>query len=203
MTQAFKYALIQTLCIADSKDDGDGTTAEADAALDVPRLPPGFNTAEEQSERYGTLRDRVARLDPSDRESYVAWRESQGIVFPYTLAQCVAIESELDRIVDEAIRRVEQGEGPQEAASGPEGSSGTPAAPEPLSDDQGGQEGDRTPLPDPGLLDECTAAVAELTPPQVKAELTEAGLVTTGSVKDQRARLAVHLALNASPRSDD
>lgn len=31
LTQAFKYALLQTLCISDSKDDGDGQTHEADA----------------------------------------------------------------------------------------------------------------------------------------------------------------------------
>ena len=33
LTQAFKYALIQTFCIADKKDDGDQHTAEADAKL--------------------------------------------------------------------------------------------------------------------------------------------------------------------------
>lgn len=32
MTQAFKYALLQCLCISDAKDDGDGSTHEADAA---------------------------------------------------------------------------------------------------------------------------------------------------------------------------
>lgn len=31
LTQAFKYALIQTLCISDAKDDADGQTHEADA----------------------------------------------------------------------------------------------------------------------------------------------------------------------------
>lgn len=31
LTQAFKYALLQALCISDAKDDADGTTHEADA----------------------------------------------------------------------------------------------------------------------------------------------------------------------------
>lgn len=31
LTQAFKYALLQVLCISDAKDDGDGQTHEADA----------------------------------------------------------------------------------------------------------------------------------------------------------------------------
>lgn len=30
MTQAFKYLLLQVFCISDAKDDGDGTTVEAD-----------------------------------------------------------------------------------------------------------------------------------------------------------------------------
>jgi hypothetical protein len=32
MTQAFKYALLQTLCIGDAKDDGDGASHQADEA---------------------------------------------------------------------------------------------------------------------------------------------------------------------------
>lgn len=42
LTQAFKYALIQTLCIADAKDDGDSSTHEADARpTPQPSAPPG------------------------------------------------------------------------------------------------------------------------------------------------------------------
>lgn len=37
MTQAFKYALLQVLCVSDSADDADGLTHEAD---DVPTGPP-------------------------------------------------------------------------------------------------------------------------------------------------------------------
>ncbi len=35
LTQAFKYALIQTLCIGDSKDDADGQTFERDTAPEM------------------------------------------------------------------------------------------------------------------------------------------------------------------------
>lgn len=36
MTQAFKYLLLQVLCISDAKDDNDGTTHEADEQTDHP-----------------------------------------------------------------------------------------------------------------------------------------------------------------------
>jgi hypothetical protein len=49
------------------------------------------------------------------------------------------------------------------------------------------------------VLDEATEAVAELTPAQVDEELRQASLPRTGSQKDKRARLAVHLAVNAPP----
>lgn len=35
MTQAFKYALLQALCISDAKDDADGTSHEADAPVET------------------------------------------------------------------------------------------------------------------------------------------------------------------------
>lgn len=40
LTQAFKYALLQVLCIADDKDDADGTTAERDAGTSRRTAPP-------------------------------------------------------------------------------------------------------------------------------------------------------------------
>jgi hypothetical protein len=47
MTQAFKYALLQTLCISDAKDDGDGHTHEADSPPPPP--PPAWSTARAKS----------------------------------------------------------------------------------------------------------------------------------------------------------
>ena len=192
MTQAFKYALIQTLCIADQKDDTDGTTMEADAH-DAAPIPEGFASHEEKSDRYNKLRDRIGRLDPPLHAAYVAWRDDQGFTFPYTLAMCVAMEAEIDRIVDEAITAVERGEEP---LGDPQGSTSPPKAAEPPSEAEAGAP---DPLPDPAVLDEATEAVAELTPAQVDEELRQASLPRTGSQKDKRARLAVHLAVNAPP----
>lgn len=46
MTQAFKYALLQTLCIGDAKDDADShKAAESDARHDAPPVEPPSNSA--------------------------------------------------------------------------------------------------------------------------------------------------------------
>lgn len=45
LTQAFKYALLQALCISDAKDDADGTTHEADAAPAEDPAIPGLRSA--------------------------------------------------------------------------------------------------------------------------------------------------------------
>ncbi|MDA8038322.1 MAG: ERF family protein [Actinomycetota bacterium] len=83
MTQAFKYALIQTLCIADPKDDADGTTAEADAGSRVVRQettrrePPKANTqpagliSNAQLRLVAVLLNKLGIPDESKR-SYVA-----------------------------------------------------------------------------------------------------------------------------------
>lgn len=55
MTQAFKYALLQTLCVSDAKDDADGSNHEADARRPPPRLP--MHPVKVQS-----LRDKCAEL---------------------------------------------------------------------------------------------------------------------------------------------
>lgn len=181
MTQAFKYALTQVLCIADQKDDNDGTTAEADAHDSEP-VPEGFADHTEKSDRYATLRSRLGALSPAEHDAYVAWRDDQGFAFPYPLAVCVAMENELDRVEAESVLAAEERTG------------------EAIDEPRVEVPGDT--LPDPVVLDECVAAVAVLTPPQVKRELAEANLAVTGTVKDQRARLAVHLALNAPPKGD-
>jgi hypothetical protein len=52
MTQAFKYALLQVLCIADAKDDGDASSIEAEFAgpmRSAPSGPVGPLTAEQIS----------------------------------------------------------------------------------------------------------------------------------------------------------
>jgi hypothetical protein len=61
MSQAFKYALLQVLCIGDKKDDADGQTHEADA-----RPAPPDPAAEEAMHELGELIKGID--DPSERE---------------------------------------------------------------------------------------------------------------------------------------
>lgn len=87
LTQAFKYALIQVLCIADEKDDADGVTAEADAA-----------PAHASKERIDELR---ARIDACEEPELVKeWVRDQGFPWPWTDAACDAIEVELDGLTN-------------------------------------------------------------------------------------------------------
>jgi hypothetical protein len=64
MTQAFKYLLLQVLCISDAKDDADGTTVEADAG----RSEPMANR--EQTLQFTALCE-AAGMDKDDRKAMV------------------------------------------------------------------------------------------------------------------------------------
>lgn len=63
MTQAFKYALIQSLCIADPNDDADGTTNEGDAPpapVELARLEVRQAIADRIKALPGELRSELA-----------------------------------------------------------------------------------------------------------------------------------------------
>jgi len=64
LTQAFKYALLQTLCIADSKDDADGTTHERDP------IPPGTDTSGQLTDKQRSMIYRLLdeRVLPDDKQ---------------------------------------------------------------------------------------------------------------------------------------
>jgi hypothetical protein len=89
LTQAFKYALIQVLCIADAKDDGDGSTHEADAA-------PAPSPDHAAKERIDTLRGRIDAC--TEPELVKEWVRDQGFPWPWTDEACSAIEVELLRL---------------------------------------------------------------------------------------------------------
>lgn len=68
MTQAFKYALIQTFTIADAKDDGDAASHEADAQ----RQPP--TTAQLARAAFA---QRVNDAPKEVRRDFLAWNKDQ------------------------------------------------------------------------------------------------------------------------------
>jgi len=90
LTQAFKYALIQVLCIADAKDDGDAASHEADAPT-----PPGEQV---DKKRIDALTARIKALDVDAAAAFKAWKDDQGFPWPWPVAACDALALELDRI---------------------------------------------------------------------------------------------------------
>lgn len=64
MTQAFKYLLLQVLCISDAKDDGDAQTHEADA-----REPEHPN-----ANRVRKVLDALGKLSDERKAEFNAWK---------------------------------------------------------------------------------------------------------------------------------
>lgn len=70
LTQAFKYALLQALCISDAKDDADGSTHEADAQSGEDPAVPGLRTSIEAA---------IAKLNDEQRSALKAWFAEQDL----------------------------------------------------------------------------------------------------------------------------
>lgn len=90
MTQAFKYALLQVLCISDKKDDGDSSTHEADARPEPIAPDPAAEEAmHDLGERIRSLPDSIrdtvqsnlrGRFGPSAQMTLDQIREAIDIV---------------------------------------------------------------------------------------------------------------------------
>lgn len=90
LTQAFKYALIQTLCIADAKDDNDGTHVERD-------LPPAVVMATKA--QVDAFNARILDLEDDQRSEFVAWKADQGFPWPWPATALEAMEQKLEEII--------------------------------------------------------------------------------------------------------
>lgn len=103
MTQAFKYALIQTLCIGDGKDDPDADlAAEAD---------PAQHVDPDRAARQH-LSGRIRALAPEQRDAVRAFcdeRQIPRVPAQFTDEQLADVEAEVDRLVQlaEAEQRPE------------------------------------------------------------------------------------------------
>lgn len=119
MTQAFKYALLQTLCIGDAKDDADaGPANEADAPREAdPLLVARRDTSA-----------RIKALGQEARDEVRSWMDQQSI--PRTIGRWS--EEMLDRLndrldaYDDPAAQVPQDESaaPTEPEGSPEGATG-------------------------------------------------------------------------------
>jgi hypothetical protein len=113
LTQAFKYAMIQSLCIADSKDDADGTTHERDAVPPTPTWQPAPKV------RIDTVKAAVIEA------GLAQWVKDQGFPWPWPDEACNAIEEKLHEMS-------EGGDGQGEPADSPQ--DGDVASPSPSGD---------------------------------------------------------------------
>lgn len=216
MTQAFKYALIQTLCIGDSKDDADaGPAHEADAK----QAPP-----DPDKEVRSQLRQRIAALPPEQREEIRNFCDEHKI--PRVTSkmdddQLEAVTAKLDAmtIAGEQDRAAEAPDAPSAAEEAPqpaqEGEETSPA-PEPASEPQepaeapkeGEQpeEAPQEPTDIHGATEEQVNAVIEtvkaLDARGVDKELTRLRQHSEGHINDRRRRLGVallHEAMHGGP----
>ena len=130
LTQAFKYALIQTLCIADAKDDNDGIHVERD-------LPPAEPVASKH--QVDEFNARIEELEPDQRSEFLSWKSDQSFPWPWPLAALEAMESKLEQIVGTDVPQSEATPGtaaasvptpsdrPEEPSSPHDGSADHPA----------------------------------------------------------------------------
>jgi hypothetical protein len=79
MSQAFKYLLLQTFCISDPADDGDGIPADPSATPEVaepePEAPEGWDTAKASATAHTALSERVSHLTDENRAVCSEWRK--------------------------------------------------------------------------------------------------------------------------------
>jgi hypothetical protein len=180
MTQAFKYALLQTLCIGDAKDDADGTTHERDPAPSGPRLAPNA----ECDAFFATVKSK----DEAVRAAMNEWWAASGIVTgQITVDHLNAAHEKLAELV---------GAG----GEGSEGASGSPASDDVTAGEAGcgdapGPSG--TVTGDDGLAldadsgsvgETATSPAADALPPlsEAEVELADHPCDLCGSVKADR-----------------
>ncbi len=109
MTQAFKYALLQVLCISDANDDTDGTTHEADIERTV------------ADDMLASLQRQIDSLDDDARDRVrAAWKESH---LPPMRGLTQSTFGAADKLVQAEIiaaHRAVNGDGAADAVASPE-----------------------------------------------------------------------------------
>ncbi len=125
-TQAYKVALVQLLCIGDSRHDADSERAETDSRSAGPPPPKteGWESAEQEAQAHKDIHHRLSQL-PEDHPVRIAgrvMREKHG--WPVALERL----AELRNLLDEAERTPAPGGNDEKAPSAPEPTD-TPEAP--------------------------------------------------------------------------
>lgn len=99
MTQAFKYLLLQVLCISDAKDDGDAQTHEADA-----REPEHPN-----ANRVRKVMAALGQLSEAQREAFKVWKGDRQATGRALLADETWLENLENWLDEKAHEQAEQG----------------------------------------------------------------------------------------------
>lgn len=195
MTQAFKYALLQTLCIGDSKDDADaGHAVEADGHGRPSDDPEAWfpshgwkDRAEYDAARKSTNEALTAAPEPV-KVAFKAWWADQGHdwkdAWPKPLADAVA--ARLEAMIAERA---------EPSVPGADGPIPTPTLQTPGPGPESAPVADSEPLPDPDPTTMALIAFVESLPARQVGEALEArNAALSGASKIRQQRLAKLLA---------
>ena len=183
MTQAFKYALTQTLCIGDGKDDADRDVAhEADPHVEAPADP--------HWQARGAVVDAIKALPGDARDRMRQWMDDNSV--PRLPAQWTP--EHLDVLPAIVARHAESPpEAPQDGQEAPQAPEGGTDTPDPGSAPESPQErpSDGPVVPEPHDNLPAVLAWAEaVTVHDTASALAERGLSTTGNASTLHTRLA-------------
>lgn len=182
-TQAYKVALIQLLCVGDSRHDADSERAENDTARPDPEQwykSVGWKDEAEHDLRRAEARGDAAALPTESRSKIKEWMKSASLTFEaaWTRAEVDELITRTKALASESAPAAHQDD--EKAPSAPEPSN-TPDAPS-------------LPLPEPEKPTDRKAAIVAQVNAMTPAVLTEylelRALDIEGSPKDRKARLA-------------
>lgn len=195
MTQAFKYALLQTFCIADAKDDPDAAErAEADERpRGIGRVLAEDVATQDEADQFA---ERIASAPDVVQEQMKAWKSEQKIPWPWPRPEFERMKAMLaDLLIAAGEEAVDAAVSAAEPA--------TPASP------AAAPEGGRTPLSGAESDPRAAAARAQLDAvaqrtamereikamrvPDVRAQLRLAEIDDTGTGPEVKDRLIEHL----------
>lgn len=212
MTQAFKYALIQTFCIGDGKDDPDShSAAEADA-----RQQP----VDPDRQARHDLRQRINALSPENRQVIAEYCDEHSIPRVTSKMDDEQLQAVVDRLDKLELGAETSGSGadsPQDRRSEGETPDAAEGPPEPSEGDSAPVASDRLPWrkveagqappeqDDVSVLDRIDDAalagliesVKALDARDVDKSLTARRLSSGGNIDTRRQRLVLALARDA------
>lgn len=192
-TQAFKYALLQLLCIGDQKDDADAGSPEADEKA---KAPDPVDPNDPRIPR-AAVANRIRELTPEQRVQVRDFSDSIGaprIPNAWTDEHLAQMEEFVDKLVIEA-----GGAPPADAAA--QDSEDESEVPPALSFDPAKLPAETTPEDDlrwltaspDGLVEEVSDVVRAIPVDDLNARCRELDLPITGKEDTKRARIAARM----------